>query len=100
MGDSHSIFTHPQHPYTQVLINSILKNSPKKRKKLKPIVGEVDDFLSLPSGCYFHPRCSYSDKKCRENYPPLESKIREKKNSKKKEKGQWAACWYSKKIKN
>ena len=94
MGDSHSIFTRPQHPYTQVLINSILKNSPKKRKKLKPIVGEVDDFLSLPSGCYFHPRCLYSDEKCRENYPPLVEKNVEKKNS------QFAACWHSEKIKN
>ncbi len=95
MGDSHSIFNHPQHPYTQVLIHSILKHSPKERKKLKPIQGEIGDFIALPSGCYFHPRCPYSDEKCRTNYPPLEDKIREKK----KKNEQWAACWYSKKIK-
>ncbi len=97
MGDSHSIFTNPKHPYTQVLINSILKNSPKQRKKLKPLVGEVGDFLSLPSGCYFHPLCPYSDEKCRESYPPLENKNSERKIGKKKE--QFAACWHSKKIK-
>ena len=97
-GNFHGIFHHCKGNEDE---NNNHSAATKNRQLLPTIgfnfflfLGEVDDFLSLPSGCYFHPRCLYSDEKCRENYPPLVEKNVEKKNS------QFAACWYSEKIKN
>lgn len=61
------LFKRPMHPYTQVLLNSILKvpDSPETRQKMLPIQGEVPSPLNPPSGCAFHPRCSFATDACR-----------------------------------
>ena len=92
LGDCKDIFVSPNHPYTQVLINSILQPDPNKKKQIKPIVGEIPSFLNLSRGCYFEPRCLYSSDCCKKAYPPLEEKMGYKKKS-------LVACWHSDKIK-
>lgn len=60
------LFKKPTHPYTQVLLNSILKipDSVEQKQQMVSIQGEVPSPLNPPSGCTFHPRCSYASDVC------------------------------------
>ena len=86
-GNCDNIFKQPQHPYTKTLIDSILNI--KKKKELKPIKGEIPNFLALPKGCYFNPRCEYATQKCRQQYPPFEKKNSKAINDER------VACWHN-----
>ena len=86
-GNCNNIFKQPQHPYTKTLIDSILNI--KKKKELKPIKGEIPNFLALPKGCYFNPRCEYATQKCRQQYPPFEKKNSKAINDER------VACWHN-----
>jgi peptide/nickel transport system ATP-binding protein len=70
MGRSEDIFHNPGHPYTEGLL-SIIPRTTTKTKPGKMLTGTVADASKLPSGCYFHPRCSYAKDICRSEYPPL-----------------------------
>jgi peptide/nickel transport system ATP-binding protein len=70
MGKSEEIFKKPAHPYTEGLL-SIIPRTTKKTKPGKMLTGTIADASKLPSGCYFHPRCSYSQDICKTEYPPL-----------------------------
>ena len=66
------IFKHPHHPYTAALMStfpSII--GPKTR--LLTLGGEPPDLLFPPSGCRFHPRCSFATEQCTHQRPPLHS---------------------------
>ena len=54
----------PHHPYTKGLFNSIpsLKNNVSR---LQSIPGLMPDPADLPTGCKFHPRCSYCTDACK-----------------------------------
>lgn len=56
------LFQKPTHPYTQVLLSSILKipDCPENKQKMSSIQGEIPSPLNPPSGCAFHPRCPYA----------------------------------------
>ncbi len=56
------LFEKPTHPYTQVLLNSILKipEAPENKQEMHSIQGEIPSPLSPPSGCTFHPRCPFA----------------------------------------
>ena len=69
IGDVHSIFREPLHPYTNVLIDSV--PSIREKKKLAGIRGLPPDLRSPPPGCRFHPRCPYAFSLCREREPPF-----------------------------
>ncbi len=68
-GTLEEIFDHKRHPYTEGLFNSLpdIKN---KDRDLIPIRGMMPNPANLPSGCPFHPRCTYALEKCREAEPP------------------------------
>lgn len=66
-----AIFQSPQHPYTKGLLGSVLRLGSGRTEPLRGIPGSVPDFLSLPSGCTFHPRCSIGDNSCVSEFPPL-----------------------------
>ena len=63
------IFEAPQHPYTQLLIESI--PSIKERKPLKVTEGLTHDLRNPPPGCIFQFRCPYVMDVCRSEVPPL-----------------------------
>jgi peptide/nickel transport system ATP-binding protein len=63
------LYQHPLHPYTQGLLASI-PNLERPDKKLSSIPGSVPDLIRPPSGCRFHPRCSYAMPMCKEVRPP------------------------------
>ncbi len=56
IGPSRDIFTRPQHPYTQRLMNSFPRLR-GERSALLGIPGSPPDLTAPPSGCRFHPRC-------------------------------------------
>lgn len=81
------LFDRTAHPYTQGLLNSMPKiDGPKSR--LSSIEGNVPSPADMPTGCRFHPRCSYATEICREE-PPLPVEI---------EAGHRVRCWHARKI--
>jgi len=69
-ADALTIFEHPQHPYTNGLLNSV-PSADKKNKELYIIEGTVPSPLFFSKACRFNPRCSYCDEICRTQQPPL-----------------------------
>ncbi len=66
------LFRKPTHPYTEALLSAVPISDPIDRGKRDRIrlTGEVADPSNPPSGCYFHPRCSYADERCAVEEPP------------------------------
>ena len=67
-GTLDDIFNHTRHPYTKGLFESI-PDIEVDSERLKPIKGLMPDPSNLPSGCSFHPRCPYCQKRCMEENP-------------------------------
>jgi oligopeptide/dipeptide ABC transporter ATP-binding protein len=69
-GSVRRVYENPGHPYTQALMQAIPRIG-RKRKRLFQIKGEPPNLVSLPAGCYFHPRCHEVMDICRVEYPPV-----------------------------
>ena len=69
-GTLEHIFEHTQHPYTKGLFDS-LPSLDKEVRRLQPIEGLMPDPRHLPSGCKFHPRCSWATEECAAREPKL-----------------------------
>lgn len=65
-----TLFRTPLHPYTQGLLSAIPRLDQPDRE-LTSIPGSVPNLIHPPTGCRFHPRCSYAMPVCREQRPPL-----------------------------
>jgi len=65
------LYRSPAHPYVQALLSAIPVANPRIRPKRIILEGDVPTSLFLPSGCYFHPRCSYRMEKCLHQTPPF-----------------------------
>lgn len=66
LATKQELFAHPQHPYTQALLNAIPIASLKHRKKLEIIKGEVTSPINPKPGCRFADRCPYVTARCKE----------------------------------
>lgn len=66
------LFSDPKHPYTEALMSAIPRPDPRPREKRILLTGEVANPANPPSGCYFHPRCSYAKEICSQVEPALE----------------------------
>ena len=64
------LFRKPLHPYTQGLLKAIPKFA-AGRERLESIPGSVPDLIYPPTGCRFHPRCSYAWDLCQKVKPEL-----------------------------
>jgi len=69
--DTHTLFEHMHHPYTQALLASIPRLSQDSRQRLMNIPGLPPDLTRPPEGCRYAARCSRATDKCRVNEPPL-----------------------------
>ena len=80
-GSTEGVLLRPQHPYTQMLLNSI----PKLRSNVAPqfIPGMPPDLTRPPLGCRFNPRCPHAFEFC----------ISEKPQGFITEEGHEAKCW-------
>ncbi len=63
------LFSNPLHPYTQALMSSIPTIGMGKKKMTKILSGEIPSPINPPTGCTFHPRCTYKIKECSETLP-------------------------------
>lgn len=71
LSDSEQIFNHPQHPYTQLLMSSILPPDPDHVLPSIAKGGPGPDPLNPPPGCHFHPRCPVALPQCQVDQPDL-----------------------------
>lgn len=74
IANSNELFKNPLHPYTKLLMNSILIPEPEIKNDNKNNILMNDDFPSpfnVPSGCPFRTRCPNAEKKCETILPEL-----------------------------
>ncbi|MCD6284571.1 MAG: ABC transporter ATP-binding protein [Anaerolineae bacterium] len=71
LGSVADIFYHPTHPYTLGLIRAV-PTVTGDFEELVSIPGSPPDLIDPPSGCKFHPRCTYATERCRVEEPKLE----------------------------
>jgi oligopeptide/dipeptide ABC transporter ATP-binding protein len=71
LADKRAIFTRPQHPYTEALLDAVPVPDPKRRKQRRVLTGDVPSPIDPPSGCRFHTRCPYAVERCRVEEPLL-----------------------------
>lgn len=65
------LFNNPRHPYTRALLSSIPTIGEGKKKMHKILTGEIPSPINPPSGCAFHPRCSFKVDACTKQVPLL-----------------------------
>ncbi|UCD81134.1 MAG: ATP-binding cassette domain-containing protein [Desulfobacterales bacterium] len=63
------LFDNPKHPYTEALMSAVPIPDPDFRTRRIILPGDVPSPIDPPSGCHFHPRCSYAASRC-VNEPP------------------------------
>ena len=57
IADSNTLYSNPQHPYTQALLSAVPIPDPEKKSQRIILTGNVPNPIDTPSGCTFHPRC-------------------------------------------
>jgi peptide/nickel transport system ATP-binding protein len=62
-GPTDAIIAQPLHPYTRGLIGSVPSHN-KRGARLAQIPGMTPSLLSLPAGCAFQARCSFTTEGC------------------------------------
>jgi peptide/nickel transport system ATP-binding protein len=71
VSDTRNVYSNPKHPYTAALLQSVPRID--RKKNLIPIPGNIPNLITPPTGCRFHPRCTFMIDKCSGEQPPLES---------------------------
>ncbi|WP_128379613.1 ABC transporter ATP-binding protein [Streptomyces cavernae] len=61
-GTVDEVLRSPQHPYTWGLLNSMPRIDSDLSAPLAPIPGAPPSLLNPPSGCRFHPRCTFAER--------------------------------------
>lgn len=65
LAEAADFFEQPLHPYSLGLLGSLPENG------FVPIPGSAPALTDPPSGCRFHPRCPYGEKRCLQEHPQL-----------------------------
>ncbi len=70
VSEGKRLFRKPRHPYTKMLLDAVpdLEMSGHQRK---PVEGEIPNPIDPPSGCSFHPRCTFAFERCFRETPDL-----------------------------
>jgi oligopeptide/dipeptide ABC transporter ATP-binding protein len=71
LTDKRSLFSDPQHPYTEALLSAVPVPDPKAQKKRIILPGDVPSPITPPPGCRFHTRCPYAEERCRREEPAM-----------------------------
>ena len=69
LADASDLYRHPQHPYTQALLASVLTAEPGRGIPDVGLGDVLPDPASVPPGCRFHPRCPKVMDVCRDTAP-------------------------------
>jgi peptide/nickel transport system ATP-binding protein len=91
LATTDELFAQPKHPYTEALLSAVPQPDPliRDQKQRIRLEGEVPDPAHPPTGCYFHPRCQYSDGSSCVNETPA---LREVSS------GHFVACHHAEKL--
>jgi oligopeptide transport system ATP-binding protein len=72
IANSETIYRDAKHPYTRALLSAVPLPDTGKKKERVVLQGDVPSPVNPPSGCTFHPRCSYREAICDQTEPPLD----------------------------
>ncbi len=71
-GSTNIIFENPLHPYTQMLLSSVLEPGEEPIKTFNTIDESIIiSSIDIPKGCRFHPRCPFAMDICKKEEPHL-----------------------------
>ena len=68
LGAAEAVFGTPRHPYTRLLLDAVPDLAMTGRSHT-PVGGEVPSPIDPPPGCTFHPRCPFTNARCRAERP-------------------------------
>lgn len=71
IADKRTLFSSPQHPYTEALLSAVPVPDPTVQSKRIILQGDVPSPIKPPSGCHFHTRCPYVMDRCKIEVPAL-----------------------------
>jgi len=69
IADADTIYSHPKHPYTQMLLASVPSLDPRAPRNWSRIQGEIPSPMNPPSGCAFRTRCPRAMEICAKEIP-------------------------------
>lgn len=70
IGPTEEIYTHPGHPYTRFLLDSLPVPDPRRRdREVQLLAGDIPSPVDPPSGCRFRTRCPRATSACGEREP-------------------------------
>jgi oligopeptide/dipeptide ABC transporter ATP-binding protein len=72
-ADKKTLFTNPQHPYTEGLLSAVPIPNPRIKREKRILQGDVPSPVNRPSGCHFHTRCPYAQERCTVEAPELKA---------------------------
>ena len=73
LGTREAIYEKRRHPYTKALLSAIPDVRKEQGHERILLTGDIPSPVNPPSGCPFHPRCSYCMDICRKEKPRLRS---------------------------
>ena len=71
IADKRTLFSAPEHPYTQALLSAIPSASPGHRRGRTILRGDLPSAANPPPGCRFHTRCPMAIARCQREDPAL-----------------------------
>lgn len=71
MGETSSVISSPQHPYTKALLSATLSVDPREQQEHYPLEGEIPTATQLPPGCVLYGRCPIQIDECQHGEIPL-----------------------------